>query len=191
VRALALGLAAAGVLSACTDDSPAPPVTGETVPVDDYVGLSEDATWTWRDDGLTTELVFEELLRGHHQGEGLVALRRGERWGDAEEVGHLQWDVAGGLTLSSWVLGDIEGETTVPLLGAGAEWGDTVEQDDWICTNSKATEIDTWYGVFEDGLVVSCEGGAGLEGTYSFALDRGLVLFQGTLFSLDLVSAGF
>ncbi len=178
-------------LTGCTSDAPPPPITADVLPLEDYTALEESATWTWRDDGMDTGLVLEEVVRGLHTGDGYVALRRGVRWGDADEVGFLQWEVGNGLALSAWQLGELVGTSSVKMVANSTNWGDTHTEDDWSCTTRKATEVDTWYGVFDDGLEVTCSGDAGLAGTFSFAAGRGLVRLQDAEFELNLVSAAF
>lgn len=178
----------------CAPAAGPPPPGGGTMTASDgelsaagFAGLEDDASWTWRDDDADT-LDLDRVIHGRHEGEGYVALRRGGRWADAQEIGHLAWTLEGGLGLTSWALDDAVGDSQVLLLTDGTGWGGNHQDGDWSCTASENVPVDSWYGLFEDGLMLECSGSGGLAGSYAFAWNRGLVGFRGKAFALDLVS---
>ncbi|MFT5682866.1 MAG: hypothetical protein ACI8RZ_003790 [Myxococcota bacterium] len=140
----------------------------------DYDGLDGENTWVYRDDGDTGIPDEDRLLATRHTGDGVVELRRGVRWADAETVGTLVWAMSDGLGLASWsVFGSGSGD--YPLSDFDPEAGEVSSQGDWSCEASRPAEGEsTWYGTFEDVFVFDCEGG-GLEGRYVFARDVGLI----------------
>ena len=161
----------------------------EDVLASSYLSLEDGDSWVYRDDGDTGLFDEDELLRAQHLGDGVVELRRGRRWADAETVGELVWDVSSGLSLLKWALpSSASGEGDYPLAGVVLLSGLTVQSGDWSCLSSQTEGEVTWYGTFEDVFVFECEGGGGLEGRYVFANGIGLVELQTEQDHLELVA---
>jgi hypothetical protein len=158
-----------------------------------FHGLSDGATWTYRDDGGSWndtgfDLEEDQLLRVSHRGDGLVEFRRGSRWADAEPYGSMQWILEDGLALASWDLPVGQGAGNYPLSAASINVGETVTGD-WTCTaTDPESGVDTYYALFENVFIFNCSEG-GLEGQYVFAINIGLVKMTiGEDFELDLVA---
>lgn len=149
-----------------------------------FSGLEEGATWTYRDDGSSWEdtgfaLSEESLIKASHIGEGKIEFRRGLRWADSELMGELQISDSAGLRLESWSLPFGSGEGDFPFSDAQIVDGETVSGD-WDCLIQRAEGgISTYYATYENVFSFQCEDG-GLEGTWSFAYEIGLVRFEGT-----------
>ncbi|MCK6520979.1 hypothetical protein L6R49_05985 [Myxococcota bacterium] len=154
----------------------------------DYNGLVDGATWTWRDDVSTDELPDEaELLRGRYVGEGVIEIRRGERFADAEPWGFLEFDTSEGLALVAWELGEVTGEGRTPLSG------DRI-LDDQLNVSGRAQCVgqtymthDTFYATYDAAVRFDCAGG-GLPGVYIFSKGVGLVALRTNSVTLDLVA---
>lgn len=172
---------------ACADEEPER-ARREDGPLraEDYLRLEEGSAWVYRDDGEDGVPEEDALLRAQAVAEGVVELRRGTRWADAETVGSLRWDIGeeGGLRLRSWSLPG-------GLLGGGAGWpilppevvaGASVTvrgEDGWRCDITDTTAgIQTYYGTFEDVLIADCASGEGLEGLYFFGRGAGLIALE-------------
>lgn len=189
-RALPVGLClglVAPCLLACGEDLPPPPGQEGEVPLDSYHGLSEENSWTWRDDGDTGEPESERLLKARYE-EGVMDIRRGSRWVDGRPEGELEWSTEGGLFLVGWDLGGARGSDELPLAVDGTVWGGTVSAEDWSCTNRFSDDLQTWYAVFDDAVIFDCTGGNGVPGQWAFARGLGLVKLEGEIITLDMVS---
>jgi len=174
--------------------------------VQDFHGLVLGASWTWRDDTLAAqyeepedggelevadEPAAEQLLKGRLEGDTIV-IRRGARFPDGADEGHLQFDTGAGLALVSWDFAGMTGDTWLPLVYDDTAWEDTVQSAAWSCTYNRVDAVRTWYAVFEDTLQITCSGGEGPAATWTFARDRGLVRLDslegdGGAILLDLV----
>ncbi|MCB9762125.1 MAG: hypothetical protein H6739_20055 [Alphaproteobacteria bacterium] len=152
-----------------------------------WYALTEGQAWTYRDDGEDADPDEAELLHARHVGDGEVELRRGARWTDGEVEGRLTWDDSDGLALVDWELGALTGSGDYPVLERDSSGGDEVGQGGWTCRIETLQEIETFYGVFREGVVAECTGVA-LTGTYAFGKDVGLVAFEGGGLRLDLVA---
>ncbi len=171
--------------------------TTELFEMDDYHGLSEGASWTYRDDSATdagmeeasTEEPLDEelLLRARHLGGGAVEVRRGTRWADATPTASLIWDSSEGLSLLAWDHPAASGSGRLPFADADPAVGETMSAGGWTCTASTPAEVWTFYGVFEDCLQFSCTGDTALAGEWIFANGHGLVSLDAS-FALDLVA---
>lgn len=154
----------------------------------DYSGLVDGATWTWRDDVSTDELpAEEELLRGRYVGEGVIELRRGERFADAEPWGFLEFDTSEGLALTAWELGEVSGEGRTPLSEERILDDQLVVAGRAQCVGQTFMTHDTFYATFDAAVRFDCAGG-GLPGVYVFAKSVGLVSLRTSSVTLDLVA---
>ena len=71
----------------------------------DYTGLSEGATWTYRNQGWNYDdpdiLLDSTIILAQHIGDGYVELRRGLSWVDGNLYGSFKFDLSdGGLALT-------------------------------------------------------------------------------------------
>jgi hypothetical protein len=154
----------------------------------DYSGLVDGASWTWRDDVSTDELpAEEELLRGRYVGEGLIEIRRGERFADAEPWGFLEFDVSDGLALVAWELGEVVGEGRTPLSEDRIVDEQLVVAGRAQCVGQTFMTHDTFYATFDAAVRFDCAGG-GLPGVYIFAKSVGPVSIRTNAVTLDLVA---
>ena len=148
----------------------------------DYTGLSEDAAWTYRNQGWNYDdpdmLLDSTLIPARHQGDGVVKFKRGLSWADSTDYGVLYFDTTdGGLALVKWMLPGNNGEGWYPFAGEEIAVGEAVEGD-WSCTASEPTEgAETFYAAYESVFVFNCTGG-GLEGEWVFASGLGLVQYM-------------
>jgi hypothetical protein len=180
---LGLCLAVVGALGCDPDQDP----VGGTEAIDAYAMLEEGASWTYRCGAADTgEPDCSALLLARHAGDGLVELRRGSRWADAVEVGHLQWRLSETLVLDSWELDGDSGAASVTVLST--EHGESIDEGGWSCEISQPEFVETYYAIFERPLVSTCTGGGGPEGSYAFAMGFGLIQLTGGEHELDLVA---
>jgi hypothetical protein len=154
----------------------------------DYNGLVDGASWTWRDDVSAEELPAEEaLLRGRYVGEGIIEIRRGERFADAEPWGFLEFDTSEGLALVAWELGEVVGEGRTPLSDDRIVDEQLVVSGRAQCVGQTFMTHDTFYATFDAAVRFDCAGG-GLPGVYIFAKTVGLVSLRTNSVTLDLVA---
>lgn len=140
---------------------------------EDYHGISEDAAWTWTDTP-GEELADESLLLRGRVEDGEIRIRRGARYADGEDWGTVKLDVVEGLTLRSWELGGSSGQGPLLLCPAEVAADSRIEQGGWACDAAIWTPQDTFFGTFEQALVLTCEGD-GPAGTWAFAEGVGLI----------------
>ena len=146
-----------------------------------FSGLVEGATWTYRDDGgvwddTGYELEEEALIKAVHIGDGKIEFRRGLRWADGAYYGELELSDQDGLRLVSWRMPFGDGEGDYPFSGPQLIEGETVSGD-WDCLIERPEGgISTYYAVYENSFSFQCSNG-GLEGSWSFAYEIGLVRF--------------
>ncbi|MCB9741388.1 MAG: hypothetical protein H6741_29695 [Alphaproteobacteria bacterium] len=153
-----------------------------------YYSIEDGDSWTYRDSlDAEEEPEASELIHARYLGDGLVEMRRGARWSDAEYEASLTWDTSDGLSLVAWELGANVGEGSYPLFEPNTESGDVVETTGWSCEILAREPAETFYGVFSDTVGARCVG-VGLSGTYIFGRDMGLVRFEGGGLVLDLVA---
>ena len=109
----------------------------------DYHSLTEDRSWTYRDefDSDANVLVDENNLLLARSVAGYVSFRRGARWADATDIGHLEWDFAEGLSLLSWDLPFSSGSELLPISEESPEEGETANLNGWTCTMTKPESI--------------------------------------------------
>lgn len=148
------------------------------IPVEAYSGLGDDASWVFRDDGAEDEPVEEDLLRAHHLGDGVVEFRRGIRWADGVAEGTMTWGSPGGVVKVVVDFGALEGERPLVNLEGVPASG---------CAVKHPAEVETFYAVFDDAMVVTCEGGD-VPGAWSFARGVGLVRMEAEGVTIDLVA---
>jgi len=173
------------LLLGCTGQPP--PTPGEVNEVADYTGLAEGASWVYRDDGLDETPVEDELLRARYQGDGLVELRRGYRWADADPAGSIRWDTSDGLELTALQLGSVSWSGALRLADPEPENGDQQVRGGNHCLTDDAQVVETFYADYDDALLLSCTGDA-LPGTYAFARGVGLVRLEIDGLTIDLVA---
>lgn len=159
-----------------------------------YHGIEEGASWTYRDDGAdfdtgTSPPDDASLILAHHVGNGFVELRRGVRWVEAEPLGHLEFSVTEqALQLISWELPTGSGSGNYLLSDELPDEGEVFTSEDWSCTVYRPEYLWTYYGYYDDVVILDCTGG-GLSGYYAFGKGAGLIRFEGTEgYSLDLVA---
>lgn len=174
---LALGLP---LLIACDRREPYTGELPETAAISSYHGLDGASSWIYRDDASKEAPIENQLLHAQNTG-GLIELRRGPRWADAEYAGSLEWDTADGLDLVAWDLpSGASGATTIHFSDENFE----LPAD---CTLTVPEEgHQTYYGIYEDVLVYDCP--EGLPGRYVFARDVGLIWLETSTDTLDLVA---
>lgn len=177
-------------LVACGDE---PQKTAErSVNIAEYTGLTDDASWIYRDSGWNMEdpdyLDENSLLRAEHVGEGRVEFRRGLRWADGTPYGFLQFDMTDGFALTEWNIQGTSGDGWYPFSGSSIDVN-TPSSGDWSCTATEPVDpVATYYASFEQAYVFDCTGG-GLEGQWVFAYDFGLVHYMSLDgMGLDLVA---
>jgi len=178
---------------------------GLQYPIADFHGLTHDAGWVWRTDGIGSvdtgrgnALDEAALVWGRHDGEGVVELRQGARFGTAEAYGSLRFQVpVDDLVLRAWDLptvdgGRMTGEGRLRLADADAADGDVHATDDLRCVTRVNQGAHTFFGSFEDTLTLVCSGPADRpSGRWTFARGVGLVQLQADVIaSLDLVRPG-
>lgn len=184
-RLLPLALAAGLGVGGCDGGSTG---TSDGLITADYNGLVDGASWTWRDDVSTDELPAEEaLLRGRYVGEGIIEIRRGARFPDAEPWGFLEFDVSEGLALVAWELGDVVGEGRTPLSEDRIVDEQLIVAGRAQCVGQTFMTHDTFYATFDAAVRFDCAGG-GLPGVYVFAKTVGLVSLRTNNVTLDLVA---
>lgn len=157
------------------------------VTVTEFAGLDDGASWTWRDAADTGLPIAEELVHGHHTGEGMVELRRGVQWGSAEPVGYLEWDTQLRLGLAGWEFGEDGGDELITLANDGALDGDITFAKSGSCAFTLPEGVDTYYAHFTDVAQFVCSG-TSLDGTYYFARTVGLIRLEADAFDLDLIA---
>ena len=153
-----------------------------------WLPLDGEGAWTWRDDEAQTPPDEDTLLHGRDMGQGRIELRRGPRWADAAVIGDITFSVEDGIVLEGLALDDISMGAARPLAPALVEEGAVVSDGSWRCTVGLEEEVETFYAVFDQTLVSTCEGNQLPAGTWVFAEDMGLVaVFAGNR-TLDLVA---
>jgi hypothetical protein len=162
----------------------------------EHKGFDPGAAWTWHDDAARIgvpvdeqpELDEEALLHGQVASEGQIELRRGARFADGAEAGHLTFQAESpDLVLTSWSLGEAEGSGQLKLGDAIVGEGDRHASGDFVCTSSTTSDQDTFYALFEDVLIFDCTG-PGPAARWAFAREIGLVSVSGEGILLDLVA---
>ncbi len=180
-------LLAAGATIGCKDDvrTSAP----ENISIQDYHGFSSEASWTYRDDGITDLPPDEsELLRVRYTGNGELDFRRGTRWADGSRAGLLAFYLDDDFSLTEWDLGPYRGEGDLPLGYEEPLDGQSLESDGWFCRTVRRIEVESYYGYFDDVVQFQCSGGAGPEGNWTFAYGLGLVSYESEAYTLSLVA---
>lgn len=173
------GILALALLGACGEG--ANKKGDGTVSVAAYAGLSEDRSWTFRDDDSLEPPEEDQLIRARADGEGGIELRRGATWGDGQEAGSMLFDEEAGLAILAWDLDATAGEGRYPFAAPTPANGDQqVAQDGWDCVAQVPATIETWYGTFEAALAFDCQGGGGPTGRWAFGEGVGLVRFAPT-----------
>ena len=163
------------------------PLGSADLTVDAYLAL-DHGVWTYRDDhlGLDGEAPPpEDLLHAEHVGDGVIELRRGLSFDEGVEAGHLDWHTATGLALTSWALDDDGGEGDFYMTTSTLEDGALNGSGPFNCTTKLNQTVETWHGTTL-AVVFDCFG-EGMDGTYAFAYDLGLVQVDSAAFTLDLV----
>ena len=180
-----LGLLAAVVVGACGDGSKASDAQKEA---SRWLPLDGEGAWTWREDNAETPPDEATLLHGRDMGQGRIELRRGPRWADADVVGGISFSVDDGIVLEALSLDDFSMGAARPLAPAFVDEGSVVTDGSWRCTVALDEEIETFYAVFDQTLVSTCEGNQLPAGMWVFAEGMGLVaVFAGNR-TLDLVA---
>jgi hypothetical protein len=155
----------------------------------DYLGLADERSWTFRDDGDASAPPDEaDLLRGRPAYGVTLDIRRGGRWMDGETEMLLTFFVDTHLSVVTWDVNGSAGEGDLPMGYANPANGQSVSDNDWFCATQTGALLSTYYGVFDDIVQFECSGGAGPAGHYTFARDVGLVHFEGRGTTLDLVA---
>jgi hypothetical protein len=172
-------------LIACGDGSKT--ATGEK-DVSNWLPLDGEGAWTWRDDGADTAPDETTLLHGRDVGQGLIEIRRGPRWADADVVGGITFSTDQGLQLKAMDLAGVSVGEERLLAPALVEEGSVVAQGSWRCEVALDEEIDTFYAMFDRTLVSTCEGNQLPAGKWVFAEDMGLVAIISETTTLDLVA---
>jgi len=157
--------------------------------IDDFHGFSSSAAWTYRDDGvLDAPPDDDQLLRARYTGNGIMDLRRGSRWADADTAALVAFFLDERFSIIAWDLGPYEGEADLPLGSDVPQPGEEVSVGGWSCMTDQPEEVETYYGIFEDVLSFECKGAGGPEGDWHFARDLGLIGYDGPEYSLSLVA---
>ena len=180
-----VGLLSLLVCAACGDGTQTSNGDKESI---DWLPLDGEGAWTWRDDGAETAPDEETLLHGRDVGEGRIEIRRGPRWADADVVGAIEFGTADGIRLKAFSLDDISMGRARPLAPAVVEDGAVVSDGNWRCEVTLGEEIETFYAVFDQTLVSTCEGNQLPAGQWVFAEGMGLVAVFSTNRSLDAVA---
>jgi hypothetical protein len=187
---------ALGLSIGCKDDiSTSAP---ENISIQDYHGFSSEASWTFRDSTVDFSVREEEildtppdegeLLRVRYTGNGELDFRRGARWADGTRAGVLSFFLDSDFSLTGWDLGPYRGEGDLPLGNEQPLDGQAVEASGWFCKTVRRTEVETYYGYFDDIVQFDCTGDAGPSGQWTFARDMGLVAYDSVDYSLSLVA---
>ena len=179
------------LLSACGADEEGKVSIFDTV-MSDYHGLTDGASWTYRDDSpenIESELPEEfNLLRVHHETQGVMTIRRGSRWVDASDAGEIIWSSDDGLTLESWSLpGGLNGSGPLQVASERPDDNPEIEDGDSRCTTLELSDHETWFGVFDQALQIDCIGGP-FEGRLVFGKRVGVIQLQVDDYGLDLVA---
>ena len=117
---------------------------------------------------------------------GYVPFRRGSRWADAADVGHISWDISEGLRINSWDLPFSSSESGFILSETEPEVDASVTDGDWTCTLLRPESLWTWYAEYQDVLQFQCSGTSALQ--FFFGKRAGLVLFIADGNELELVA---
>ena len=182
------------ILVACTEQPQTnTPKVGSKL-MADYTGLTEDAAWTYRNQGWNYDdpdmLLDSTIVPARHIGNGIVQMRRGVSWTDSNDHGFFEFDTTdGGLALTKWALPESFGEGWFPFSNEEVVIGESGEGD-WVCTASEPLDgAETFYASYESVFVFNCTGG-GLEGEWVFANGLGLVqyLSPDAIIGLELVA---
>ena len=182
-----LGVAALAQVLACSTASSEKVAT--EIQLDEYHGFSSSGAWTYRDDGIIDAAPNkEDLLRARYTGGGVMDLRRGSRWADADPEAMVSFYLDERFSIVAWDLGPYVGEADLPLGNDLPKAGDEVSTNGWSCMTDRPEEVETYYGVFEDVLSFECKGAGGPEGDWFFAKDLGLIAYDGPDYSLSLVA---
>ena len=161
----------------------------EDITINDYHGFAADASWTFRDDGVGDEAPDDsDLLRARYTGEGVLDLRRGSRWADAERTAEIVFRLDADFSIVAWTLGPYSGTGDLTLGNEPPLDGQSVQSGGWFCSTERRTEIETYYAFFDDVVQFQCQGQGGPEGDWTFAKDVGLVSYEGPEYSLNLVA---
>ena len=170
----------------------------ENISIQDYHGFSSEASWTFRDSTVDYDLRAEEilntppdegaLLRVRYTGNGELDFRRGTRWADGTRAGVLAFYLDDDFSLTEWDFGPYRGEGDLPLGNEQPLEGQALETSRWFCKTIRRTEIETYYGYFDDVVQFDCSGDAGPSGQWTFARDMGLVSYDSAAYSLTLVA---
>ena len=115
-------------------------------------------------------------------------MRRGVRWVDGPTEVFLVFDQGDQFTLKSWEMDGDSGSKDVPFGSHALAQGQAVSEKNWFCSTVRRTEVETYYGVFDDVVQFQCEGSAGPEGNWTFAKDLGLVHYESGDYTLNLVA---
>jgi len=166
-----------------------PTADPEDITINDYHGFAAEASWTFRDDGVEDEAPDESaLLRARYTGEGVVDLRRGTRWADADPTAEVVFRLDNDFSIVAWTLGPYSGTGDLTLGNEAPLDGQSVRTGGWLCSTVRRTEVETYYAFFDDVVQFQCEGEGGPEGNWTFAKDVGLVSYEGPAYSLNLVA---
>ena len=155
----------------------------------DYHSLSEDRSWTYRDefDVDPNVLPDENNLLLARSESGYVSFRRGARWADATDIGHLEWDFVEGLSLLSWDLPFSSGSDLLPISGENPEEGETANLNGWVCTMSKPESVWTYYAEYDKVLYFACSNDSLVLDLY-FAKGAGLINLMSSDYEMELVA---
>ena len=170
----------------------------ENISIQDYHGFSDESSWTYRDstvdlsvrdeDVLETPPDEDALLRVRYVGNGELDFRRGTRWADGTRAGVLAFFLDSDFSLTEWDFGPYRGEGDLPLGNEQPLEGQALESSGWFCKTIRRTEVETYYGYFNDVVQFECTGNAGPSGVWTFARDMGLVSYDSDDYSLSLVA---
>ena len=155
----------------------------------DYHSLSDNRSWTYRDefDPDPNILPDENNLLLARSVDGYVSFRRGARWADAVDSGHLEWDFVEGLTLLSWELPFSSGSDLLPISGENPEEGETANLNGWRCTMSKPESVWTYYAEYDKVLYFACSSDSLVLDLY-FAKEAGLINLMSSDYEMELVA---
>ena len=174
-------------LIACAGDE-SPTSTLFNIVLEEYHELDEPKSWTYRDDmPVEPETLPDEsqLLLAKNE-DGYVAIRRGSRWADAQDVGHLSWDISEGLRVLSWELPFSSSDTGFLLTDTEVEVDSTTTDGGWSCTLKRPDSLWTWYAEYQDVLQFHCIGSSDIQ--FFFGKRAGLVLLLIDGQELELVA---